>query len=125
MGRKSKPSSGFDVKAKLGNIQTLVKTKRPKEAIAYEFILFTMLCTAKFKLRRQPYESIRDYAMKMVKDFDMNPANLYPFIQKVEEAIYGNSKPSVEMYNQSIESFNKVFEEIVGKALPPEMTIQA
>ena len=127
MARKKNKSvqRGIDIKKKLANIITLVKTNRAKEAIAYEFILFSMLCTAKYKQRKLPYESIRDYAMIMVKDYDLNPSHLYPFIQKVEEAIYGGAKASVETYNQSIDAFNKVFEEIVGKPLPPKMIIQA
>lgn len=121
--KKKKQSQGFDIKEKLDNIQTLVRTKRPKEAVAYEFVLFVMLCTLKYKKQKQPFESIRDYAMVMVKEFDISPKNLYPFIQKVEDAIYGGKEPTTELYNESITFFDKVFEEIVGKPLPDEMMI--
>ena len=117
---KKKTQSGVDISAKLANIKLLKDTKRQKEAIAYEFILLMMLCGSKYRFRKQPYESIRDYAMKLVQDYNVTPGNLYPFIQKVEEAIYGGKTLDDEMFKQSIDAFNKIFEEIVGKPLPVE-----
>src|SRR6056297_552697 len=115
---KKKKKNEFDVREKLENIQVLMQTNRPKEAVAYEYVLFVMLCTLKYKKRKEPYESVRDYAMAMVKDYDLSPGNLYPFIQKVEDAIYGGKPATKELYNESLELFDKVFEEIVGKPLP-------
>jgi hypothetical protein len=116
---KKKKKSGIDVGARLRNIKTLVSTKRSKEAIAYEYMLFTMLCTAKYREKKLPSQSIRDYAMKMVQDHGLDPANVYPFIQKVEEVIYGGRPASPDAYQNSLELFGKVFLEIVGKPLPP------
>ena len=122
MAKKQK-TENIDIKQKLDNIQTLVRTNRPKEAVAYEYVLFVMLCTLKYKKRKLPYESIRDYAMTMVKDYDLSPGNLYPFIQKVEDAIYGGKTANNELYNETLSFFNKVFEEIVGKPLPENMMV--
>ena len=124
MAKKKKGAQqSIDVKQKLSNIKMLKNTKRQKEAIAYEFVLLMMMCGMKYRFRKAPYESIRDYAMKLVQDYDMTPGNLYPFIQKVEEALYGGRKMTDEMYMQSVEAFGKVFEEVTGKPLPQEYLI--
>ncbi len=123
MGKKK--TENFDVKEKLDNIQTLARTNRPKEAVAYEYMLFVMLCSLKYRQRKEPYESVRDYAMTMVKEHDLSPGNLYPFIQKVEDAIYGGKGRSQEVYAESLEYFNKVFNEIVGKPLPESMLVHS
>ncbi|UYP48173.1 hypothetical protein NEF87_004458 [Candidatus Lokiarchaeum ossiferum] len=118
MARKKK-GGGFDLGQKLNNIKTLNETKRPKEAIAYEYMLFVMLCTAKYKERKLPSQSVRDYAMKMVKEHDMDPTIVYPFIQAVEEVIYGGKPSNPEVFQKSLVEFGKVFEFLVGKPLPP------
>ncbi len=116
---KKKKGGGFDIGTKLKNIKMLNDTKRPKEAIAYEYMLFVMLCTAKYKDRKHPSQSVRDYAMKMVKDHNMDPTTVYPFIQDVEEVIYGGKPSTADSFQNSLTSFGKVFESIVGKPLPP------
>ena len=118
--KKAKKQSGkMDLGSRLKNIKTLKRSNRPKEAIAYEYMIFTMICAAKFNERKHPSQSIRDFAMKMVKDHSLSPTNVYPFVQNVEEVLYGGHAPSDEAYQQSTQLFGKVFEEIVGKPLPP------
>ncbi len=117
--KKQSQGGGFDVSARINNIKTLVSSNRPKEAIAYEYMLFTMLCHRKYKESRHPSQSVRDYAMKMVKDHGLDPTNVYPFVQKVEEVIYGGLTASLDAFQSSTTLFGKVFEEIVGKPLPP------
>ena len=77
-----------------------------------------MLCTAKYRDRKHPSQSIRDYAMKMVKDHSLNPGTVYPFIQKVEDVIYGGKQPTEDAYKQTLVLFGTVFQDIVGKPLP-------
>lgn len=120
MAKKKQPErKTFDLGARIRNIKTLIQSKRPKEAIAYEYMLFTMLCATKYRERKHPSQSVRDYAMKMVKEHGLDPTNVYPFVQKVEEVIYGGLHPSEEAFQTSMTLFGKVFEEIVGKPLPP------
>ncbi len=121
MAKKKKTASGsqsFDLSSKLKNIQTLVLTKRPKEAIAYQYMLFTMICAMKYHEAKHPSQSIRDFAMTMVRNHSLNPANVYPFVQEVEQVIYGGRQPDDEIYQRILERFGKVFQEIVGKQLP-------
>jgi len=121
MAKKKKATTkgqSFDLSSKLKNIQTLVLTKRPKEAIAYQYMLFTMLCGMKYREAKHPSQSIRDFAMTMVRNHSLNPANVYPFVQEVEHIIYGGRQPNDEAYQRSLERFGEVFKEITGKKLP-------
>ena len=123
MGKKKKEkkqAGKLNLGHALSNIKTLKKSNRPKEAIAYEYMIFTMICGAKYSnARKHPSQSIREFAMDMVKQNSLDPSNVYPFIQNVEEVLYGGHAPSEEAYRQSTQLFGKVFEEIVGKPLPP------
>ena len=116
--KKKENSQSFDLSGKLKNIQTLVLTKRPKEAIAYQYMLFTMLCGMKYRETKHPSQSIRDFAMTMVRNHSLNPANVYPFVQEVEHIIYGGRQPNDEAYQKILALFGAVFHEIVGKKLP-------
>jgi hypothetical protein len=119
MAKKQQATAqAFDIGSKLRNIQTLVATQRSKEAIAYMYMLYTMLCRAKYKEVKTPSQSIRDYAMIMVKKHGMNPSNIYPFVTQVESIIYGGRQPTEENFRQTVDVFGKVFEEVVGKPLP-------
>ena len=118
MARKKTKGNTFDVGSKLTNIRTLVATQRPKEAIAYMYMLYTMICQAKFKEPKKPSQSIRDYALVMIQRHSQNPATLLNFIQSVEATIYGGRQPSQDVYQQVMESFGVVFREITGKTLP-------
>ena len=120
MAKKKKKETGqsFDLSRKLKNIQTLVLTKRPKEAIAYQYMLFTMLCAMTYREAKHPSQSIRDFAMTMVRNHSLNPANVYPFVQEVEHIIYGGRQPNDEAYQRILERFGEVFREITGKKLP-------
>lgn len=118
MARKKKGSS-MDLGSRLKNIQLLVGTKRIREAIAYQYMIFVLICTAKYRVQKHPSQSIRDYAMIMVKDHGLNPAVVYPFVQEVESVIYGNKPITEETYKRTLTVFGKVFEELVGKPLPP------
>ena len=123
MGKKKKQKNQagkMNLGHALSNIKTLKKSNKPKEAIAYEYMIFTMICRAKFSnARKHPSQSIREFAMVMVKEHSLDPSNVYPFIQNVEEVLYGGHAPSEEAYRQSSQVFVKVFEEGVGKPLRP------
>ncbi|MHA1738839.1 MAG: hypothetical protein ACTSWD_09655 [Candidatus Heimdallarchaeota archaeon] len=115
--KKKETGQSFDLSEKLRNIQTLEKF-RPKEAIAYQYMLFTMLCGMKYREAKHPSQSIRDFAMTMVRNHSLNPANVYPFVQEVEHIIYGGRQPDNEAYQRILERFGAVFREITGKKLP-------
>jgi len=116
--KKQEAKRTFDIGSKLKNIKTLYATKRLKESIAYMFMLYTQLCQVKYNEKRLPSQSVRDYAMIMVKKHNQNPQSIYPFIQPVESIIYGGRQPSVEVFQQTTTLFGSVFQEVVGKTLP-------
>ena len=118
MAKKQAAGKTFDVGARLKNIQSLYRSKRPKEAIAYMFMLYTMLCRAKYGEVKKPQQSIREYGTIMCQTHKQNPQVVYPFIQNVEAIIYGGRQPSEEVFHQVTESFGVVFKDIVGKQLP-------
>lgn len=117
MARKKK--SSMDLGSRLKNIQMLVETKRIREAIAYQYMIFVLICSAKFKVQKHPSQSIRDYAMLLVKEHGLNPGTVYPFVQEVENVIYSGRPVTTETYKRSLTVFGTVFEEIIGKPLPP------
>lgn len=118
MAKKKEVKKSHDIGGQLKNIKVLYNTKRLKESIAYMYMLYTQICAMKWNEKRQPSQSIRDYAMIMVKKFGQNPANVYPFIQQVESIIYGGRQPSQDVMNQTIVLFGNVFQELTGKPLP-------
>jgi hypothetical protein len=115
---KKKVSATFDVGARLKNIQALYRSHRSKEAIAYMFVLYTMLCRAKFGENKLPQQSIREFGMAMCNKHGQDPQKVYPFVQNVEAIIYGGRQPSEDVFKQSIEAFGVVFQDITGRALP-------
>ncbi len=122
MARKKKEDESgprkFNIGSKLDNIRTLVSTNRRKEAIAYMFMLYTMICGAKFRELKRPSQSIMDYGMVMVQKYSQNPGHVYPFVKAIEAVIYGGRQPSQEAFQQVVQTFAQVFEDVVGKPLP-------
>ncbi len=116
--KKKKGVRKFDIGSKLDNIRTLVASDRKKEAIAYMFMLYSMICGAKFREPKKPSQSIRDYAMIMVQKYNQDPSHVYPFVQAIEAVIYGGKQPSQQSFNKVVEIFSQVFEDVVGKPLP-------
>ena len=116
MAKKQDTKKVVDIGLKIQNIKTLYSTKRMKEAIAYMYMLYTQLCATKWGEKRLPSQSIRDYAMIMVKNHAQNPGSVYPFIQEVEAIVYGGKQPSQDADDKVTGLFGVVFQEIVGKA---------
>ncbi len=121
MARKKKTGSSgsMNLGSRLKNIQMLVRSKRIREAIAYQYMVFVLICSAKYRVQKHPSHSIRDYAMILVKDHGLNSSTVYPFVQEVESVIYGGKLPTEDVYKRSLVVFGNVFQELVGKPLPP------
>ena len=54
----------------------------------------------------------------MVKQYGQDPANIYPFIQQIEKAIYGGYPSTQEFFRQIEASFGKIYREMSGHRLP-------
>ncbi len=101
---------------RIKNLLILKDTGRLEESLSYLFnAIYLDLIQAKFGKTRNDNETIRDFAIISVKDLNLSPTNIYPFIQKVEEIIY--AKPyrisDNDFYN-TIELFSPIYHELTG-----------
>jgi len=98
------------------NLKILKETGRMEEALSYLFqSIYLELINAKYGRIKQATETIRDFAIISVKELNLNPASIYPFIQNVEKIIY--DKPfiiSEEDFYTAIDLFSPVYFELTG-----------
>ena len=101
---------------RIRNFKILKDTGRLEEALSYLFqSIYMELVNAKYGKRKKETETIRDFAIISVKEFKLNPASIYPFIQNIEKVIY--DKPFLikenDFYN-SVQLFSPVYFELTG-----------
>ncbi|HEC39683.1 MAG TPA: hypothetical protein ENI29_15700, partial [bacterium] len=68
--KKKSREPEIDIKQKFENVKVLVDTERPKEAIAYIYLVYDDLINMKFKKPRLLHQTIREYAIKCVKELE-------------------------------------------------------
>ncbi|MHA2037936.1 MAG: hypothetical protein ACW972_05675 [Promethearchaeota archaeon] len=117
--KKKAPEPEIDIKQKFENVKVLVDTERPKEAIAYIYLVYDDLIYVKFKKPRQSHQTIREYAIKCVNELEkkLKPESVYPFIKKIEDIIYGGVEPTTKELNFTIDLFSNLYNEITGKTV--------
>jgi hypothetical protein len=115
---KAQKKEAFNLSAKLKNVRILEQTDRVKEAIAYLYIIYTDVAFQTFGIAKKVSQSIRDYAIVLVKEMQQNPQNVYPFIQKVEKTIYGGYPITPQIFQDVIQQFGVLYQEVTGKNLP-------
>ena len=82
-------SINLPLEKRFKNMKILKATDRIEEALSYLFnAIYMDLVNAKFGRKREVTETIRDFAIISVKELELNPTAIYPFITKVEEIIY-------------------------------------
>ena len=116
--RKKETEETLNVNTKLKNVKLLYNTDRIKEGIAYLYTIYTDLALQKYGVRKTFSQTIRDFAIIMVKQYGQDPANIYPFIQQIEKAIYGGYPSTREFFHQIVEAFGKIYREMSGHRLP-------
>ncbi len=114
--RKKKEIVEINVKQRFDNVKILVKTKRPKEAIAYIYLVYTDLVDNKHQKPRLQHQTIREYAIDCVTELELKPQNTYIFIKKIEDIIYGGVEPTAKEFETTIRSFTNLHKEITGKS---------
>jgi len=121
MAKKKKKTAEpeIDIKQKLENVKVLVDTNRPKEAIAYIYLVYDDIINVKFKKPRLIHQTIRDYAITCVNELEnkLKPESVYPFIKKIEDIIYGGVEPTTKELNFTIDLFSNLYNEITGKTV--------
>jgi hypothetical protein len=117
--KKSGPEPEINIKQKFENVKVLVETNRPKEAIAYIYLVYDDLINVKFKKPRLTHQTIREYAIKCVNELEekLKPESVYPFIKKIEDIIYGGIEPTTTELNFTIDLFSNLYHEITGKTV--------
>jgi hypothetical protein len=116
--KKKAPEQEINIKQKFDNVKILVDTNRPKEAIAYIYLVYDDLINIKFKKPRLAHQTIREYAISCVNELEkkLKPESVYPFIKKIEDIIYGGIEPTNKELNFTINLFSNLYNEITGKS---------
>jgi len=119
MAKKKKkiPEPEINIKQRFDNVKILVESNRPKEAIAYIYLVYDDLINIKFKKPRLVHQTIREYAIACVNELEKNlkPESVYPFIKKIEDIIYGGVEPTNTELNFAVDLFSNLYNEITGK----------
>ena len=117
--KKKAPEPEINIKQKFENVKVLVDTNRPKEAIAYIYLVYDDLINVKFKKPRLTHQTIREYAINCVNELEekLKPESVYPFIKKIEDIIYGGIEPTTKELNFTIDLFANLYNEITGKTV--------
>ena len=101
---------------RIRNFKILKETGRMEESLSYLFqSIYMELINGKYGRRIEENETIRDFAIISVKDLNLNPATIYPFIQKVEEIIY--ARPFIindKDFYETVELFSPIYFELTG-----------
>ncbi|MFX1390245.1 MAG: hypothetical protein ACFE9Z_09305 [Promethearchaeota archaeon] len=116
--KKKQPEPEINIKQRFDNVKILVDTNRPKEAIAYIYLVYDDLINIKFKKPRLAHQTIREYAISCVNELEkkLKPESVYPFIKKIEDFIYGGLEPTTKELNFTIDLFSNIYNEITGKS---------
>ncbi|MBD3212349.1 MAG: hypothetical protein GF311_07060 [Candidatus Lokiarchaeota archaeon] len=104
------------LEGKIRNLKILKDSGRIEEALSYLFnAIYVELVAAKYGRKRKINETIRDFAIISVQDFRLDPAKIYPFIQKIEQIIYAQPfKITEEEFYKTIELFSPVYYQLTG-----------
>jgi len=119
MARKKKkaPEPVFDIKQRIKNVKVLLESQRPKEAIAYIYLIYNYVVNLKHKKPRLPHQTIREYAIICVNELEQKPESVYPFIKKIEDIIYGGLEPTKKEFEYTMQLFSTLYKEITNKTL--------
>ena len=119
MARKKKkaPEPVFDIKQRIKNVKVLIESERPKEAIAYIYLIYNYVVNLKYKKPRLPYQTIREYAIICVNELEQKPESVYPFIKKIEDIIYGGIEPTKKEFEYTMQLFSTLYKEITNKTI--------
>ena len=119
MARKKKkaPEPVFDIKQRIKNVKVLLESQRPKEAIAYIYLIYNYVVNLKHKKPRLPHQTIREYAIICVNELDQKPESVYPFIKKIEDIIYGGMEPTKKEFEYTMQLFSTLYKEITNKSI--------
>ncbi|MFW9896489.1 MAG: hypothetical protein ACFFD7_11845, partial [Candidatus Thorarchaeota archaeon] len=99
------------LESKILNLKILKESGRLEESLSYLFnAIYMDLVSAKYNRVRKDNETIRDFAIISVKELKLTPASIYPFIQQVEQIIYGKPYKITEKdFYKTCELFSPIY----------------
>jgi len=104
------------LEGRIRNLKILKDTGRLEEALSYLFqSIYLELINAKYGRVKKTTETIRDFAIISVKELNLKPSNIYPFIQNVEKIIY--DKPFIineKDFYTAVALFSPIYFELTG-----------
>jgi len=115
---KKNKTEAFNINRKLKSVKILISTGRIKEAIAYLYLIYTTLAGKKFGVTKTVSQTIRDFAITMVKQYKQNPQYIYPFIQRIEQVVYGGYPATDVFFQDLLEHFSRLYKELTGSNMP-------
>ncbi|MHA1270464.1 MAG: transglutaminase domain-containing protein [Candidatus Helarchaeota archaeon] len=98
------------------NIQALCDGKRFKEAIIYVYLSFLEIVAIHKGKRRQPSQTIREFAMDLVKNMKLSPKNIYSLTNLYEEARFSNHNIDKNKFEEAKLLYDQLVAPIVKKA---------
>ena len=103
--------AAIPLESKILNLKILKETGRLEESLSYLFnAIYMDLINARYNRVRKDNETIRDFAIISVKELKLTPSSVYPFIQQVEEIIYGKpNKITEEDFYKTCELFSPIY----------------
>ena len=113
--KKKKSEPEFNIKSRFQNVKVLVETNRPKEAIAYIYLVYCAVMDHKFKKPRLPHQTIREYAITAVNQLGQSPESTYSFVKHIEDIIYGGLEPTKNEINYTAKLFSTLYKEVTKK----------
>ncbi|MBD3196785.1 MAG: hypothetical protein GF317_17140 [Candidatus Lokiarchaeota archaeon] len=111
---RKKKEEVINVKRRKENLKILLDSGRPKEAIAYIYLIYNDVIKNKYDKPRLAHQTIREYAITCVNELGQKPESVYPFIKKIEDIIYGGVEPTKKEFEFTVNMFSKLFNEITG-----------
>ena len=114
--KKKKIDEKIDPNRIKNNIQSLCDGERHKEAVIYAYLSFLEIIRIYRGKQRQPSQSIREFAMDLVKNMKFPPKNVYPFTSLYEEARFSNHKIDKNRFEEVKILFDALVSPIVKRA---------
>ncbi|MBD3230306.1 MAG: hypothetical protein GF329_19160 [Candidatus Lokiarchaeota archaeon] len=114
--KKKKLEEEISSKGIKSNIQALCDGERYKEAIIYSYITFLNIIGIYKGKKRAPSQTIREFAMNLVKNMKLPPKNVYPFTSLYEEARFSNHEINKNKFEEAKALYNALISPIMKKA---------
>jgi len=107
-----------EIEDRLKNVRLLYQMGRVKEALAYLYVTYTEIAQFRHGIEKRSSQTTTEFAIVMVKEYGQNPQNIYPFIQEIEQVVYGGYPYNDQVFLHAIELFGRIYLELMEKPLP-------